>query len=78
MYALTTHSMSVKVALRDRAIAGSATATTFESSMINDEIRDAVNKSSVLDLSALLISIFCIAISSIYVNEKFWTGRPTN
>src|SRR5882672_7846763 len=46
MYALTTHSISVNVAPSDRAIDGSDTATMFASSMIKDEISEAVSRTA--------------------------------
>ncbi len=42
MYALTTHSMSAKLAWSVRAIDGSDTATTFVSSTISEQVADAV------------------------------------
>ena len=44
MYALTTHSTSAKPAWKSRAMDGSATATTFVSSVISAQVADAVSR----------------------------------
>ena len=41
MYALTTHSISAKLAWKPRAMLGSDTATTFVSSTISEQVADA-------------------------------------